>query len=418
MGRRGFLAEMQHQKQVAAREAERRQRAAIREHEAAVRRNEQARKAEERAQASADRASDAERKRLEKEAKAAHLAAMQAEVEERNAALAAQYDEVDGLLQWTLGVDDHVDLETLRRTVEHPPFDRTDLERPVPPPPTIPDPAEPVLAPVEPPKTLFGRKKKLAEAESAAQEEFAAAHAAWKQELEALPARRAAAAEEHAAKVTQRQQELEAERERYEQECAEREAEVAEHNAAIDSLIANLGYGTADAVQEYVGIVLSNSVYPEHFEVEHVATFEPSTAELQVRALIPGPEAVPAIKAYKYAKGNDEITTTALSQKACKDRYASAVDQVALRTLHEIFEADRRGLIKTISLEVGTETTDPATGNHTYIPFAAVAAERETFLSFDLTGVVPSATLEHLGASVSKNPLGLVAADTSGIRRS
>jgi len=41
------------------------------------------------------------------------------------------------------------------------------------------------------------------------------------------------------------------------------------------------------------------------------------------------------------------------------------VHQVALRSFHEVFEADRRGLIRSISLEVGTETIDPATGVET-----------------------------------------------------
>jgi restriction system protein len=418
MGRRGFLAEMQHQAQVAAREADKRQRAAVRERDAAVRRSEQAQRAEQRALAAASRASEAERKRLEKAAKDAHVAAKQAEVEELNAALASQYDDIDGLLEWTLDFDDHVDLETLRRTVEHPPFDRPELEKPVPPPPPIADLPEPVLEEVEPPSGLFGRKRKLAEATAQAQAEYEEAHAAWQEQMAALPARRAAAAEQHAAREAKRQQELEAEQERYQRECAAREAEVAEHNAAIDTLIANLGYGTPDAVEEYVGIVLANSVYPDSFQVDHEASFDPSTAELRVRALVPAPDTVPTVKAYKYTKASDEITTTALSQKASKDRYAGAVQQVALRTLHEMFEADRRGLIKAVSLEVGTETIDPATGNPTYIPFIAVAAERDTFLNFDLSSVVPSATLEHLGAAVSKNPIGLIAADTTGVRKS
>jgi restriction system protein len=355
---------------------------------------------------------------LEKAAMEAHVDAKHAEVEELNAALAAQYDDIDGLLAWTLDFDDYVDLNTLRRTVEHPPFDRTDLERSLPPPPPMLDPPEPALVEVETPSGLFGRKKKLAEATAAAQGEFEAAHAAWQEEMESLPARRAAASEQYAANEAQRQQELLAEQERYQQECAAREAEVAEHNATIDTLIANLGYGTPGAVEEYVGIVAANSVYPDNFQVEHEASFDPSTAELRIRALVPAPETVPTIKAYKYTKASDDITTTALSQKAAKDRYAGAVQQVALRTLHEMFEADRRGLIKAMSLEVGTETIDPATGNPTYIPFVAVAAERKTFLGFDLSSVVPTATLEHLGAAVSKNPFGLIAAETTGVRRS
>ncbi len=417
MARRGLLAEIQYQARVSQGEKARRQKAAVREHDAALRQAEQARKAEERAKAQAERASEAERKRLEREAKAAHVAAMQAEVEARNAGLAEIYDQIDDLLAATLDVDDYVDLDALRRTAEHPPFDRVDLETPIPAPTPIPEPAEPVFAPPEPPKSLFGKKKKLAEANTAAEVAHAEAHAAWQAEMASLPTRRQAALDEHAAAEGERVAALESGRARYDEECAAREAEVAEHNATIDTLIANLGYGTVDAVQEYISIVLSNSVYPDHFAVEHEFAFDPATAELRLKTLVPGPDKVPDIKAYKYTKSSDEITTTALSQKACKDRYAGAVHHVALRSMHEVFEADRRGLIRTISLEVGTETIDPATGTNTYVPFIAVAADRDTFIEFDLSAVVPAATLDHLGAALSKNPYGLVAADPSGIRR-
>ncbi len=119
---------------------------------------------------------------------------------------------------------------------------------------------------------------------------------------------------------------------------------------------------------------------------------------------------MPTVKAYKYTKATDEITATALSQKAAKDRYAGAVHQVALRTLHEMFEADRRGLIKTIVAR-GRDRDDRPGDRRPDI--RAVRRGRlpnaRRSLSFDLSSVVPSATLEHLGAAVSKNPYGLVA---------
>jgi restriction system protein len=107
-----------------------------------------------------------------------------------------------------------------------------------------------------------------------------------------------------------------------------------------------------------------------------------------------------------------------MSAKACKDRYLNAIEQVSLRVPHEIFEADRRGLIATISLEVGTHTNDPATGLAGFITFVALGVGREEFMQLDLSNVVPSATLTHLGASISKNPFGLIPANTSGVRRS
>ena len=418
MARRGFFAELNHQLQVASREAERRQRAAAREHAAAFRRAEQARKAEERAIANAARLGVANRKRMEREAKAAHVDAKLAEVEELNSELAEIYDEIDNLLAATLDVDDYVDLNTLRRTVQNPPFDRTDLESPIPAPVLLQDPVEPILRLPEPPKGLFKKKKKHAKAVAAAEAAYDAAHAKWQVELESVQAQRQAEVDKHEQLEADRIAALEKERARYEKECTAREAEVAEHNTKIDNLITNLGYGTVDAVQEYVSIVLSNSVYPDHFPIDHDFTFDPSTAELNLRVLVPPPCNVPEIKAYKYTRATDEITNTALSQKAKKDRYSEAVQNVALRSLHEIFEADRQGIIKTISLEVGTETANPATGKIGLIPFVAVAAERDAFIKFDLSSVVPAATLAHLGAAVSKNPYGLIATDTSGIRRS
>jgi len=418
MARRGFFTELQHQVRVAARERERRQREVFREHAAAVRKAEQARKAAEQAKARQARAAEEDRKQMEKEAKTAEIVAKQAEVEERNLKLAEIYYEIDNLLSATLSIDDYVDLESLLQTVNHPIFDRSDLVSPIPLPAKIPEPIEPVYTHPDPPKGFFGTKKKHAKEITAAKAAHAGRHAQWRAMMRKIEAQREKVAKEHALAEKNRIETLEWERARYEAECAAQEAEIVEHNARIKTLITNLGYGTVEAVQEYVSIVLANSVYPEHFPVDHSFTFDPTTAELRLRVLVPPPSLVSDVKAYKYTKSTNEITTTTLSQKARKDRYSGAVQQVALRSLHEIFEADRRGLIKTISVEVGTETTNPATGRGEYMPFVAVASERDTFMRFDLSAVVPAATLDHLGAAVSKNPYGLVVVDTTGVRRS
>src|SRR5262245_36381132 len=98
MARRGLLATLAHQARVAARRHARAQQAAVREHNAALRRAEQAQRAAERALEKLQRTAEAERKRLTREAREAHVAAMEAEVEERNLGLAEVYDEIDSLL--------------------------------------------------------------------------------------------------------------------------------------------------------------------------------------------------------------------------------------------------------------------------------------------------------------------------------
>jgi restriction system protein len=380
---------------------------------------EQTRKTESRAREQLAKANAADRKLREKEAQESHVETMLAEVEERNQQLAEVYEDIDTLLEATLSRDDYVDLNTLRVVVTHPPFDRTDLETPTPEPRPIPNPPEPVLSLPEAPRglaSLFGKKKHV-EAVEGVIREHERALVVWEAKCRQAETRRQKEKSEHAGVEEKRVADLERERARYAKECEAREAEAAAQNRDLDEFIANLGYGAADAVQEYVSIVLSNSVYPEHFKVTHEFEFEQATAELRLRVLVPGPSEISDIKAYKYSKASDEITSTTLSQKECRERFANAVHQVALRSFHEVFESDRRGLIQTISIEVGTNTVDPATGKPTYVPFIIAAAERQAFLAFDLSAVVPALTLGHLGAAVSKNPFGLVSAERAGVRR-
>ncbi len=133
MAKRGFFAEMSHQKQVAARQREQANKAAARQHAAAVRQAEAAQRQAEQARAPAAKASAAHQKQAEAEAKRLYLEARAAEVESLNTQLAETYDdELDTLLASTLDVDDHVDLEALRVHAEHPPFGFPELEVPIP----------------------------------------------------------------------------------------------------------------------------------------------------------------------------------------------------------------------------------------------------------------------------------------------
>ncbi|MCB9610685.1 MAG: hypothetical protein H6807_08570 [Planctomycetes bacterium] len=420
MARHGFLAELQRAAKAAAREQARMARENVRARNAAAREAAKRQREHERNLAQQARAEAAEQRRLDKLAKEAYIADREAEVEELNAELTRVQDELSSLLSATLDVDDFVDLEMLRVRAEHPPFPRPELERPTPPPVPIADPPEPIYAMPPAPtglRAVFGKRKHLQEVErSVARHERMKVE--WKANLRNAEILRAAALDRRNKDEKKRLAALAKEREKYEAACAVREEEAAKQNEALDQLITNLAYGDVKAVEECVSIVLANSVYPDSFPVNHEFEFDAPNAELKLRALLPGPDKLSTVKAYRYKKSTDEITSTQLTQKACKDTYALAVNQVALRSLHEVFEADRRGIIKSISLEVGTSTINPATGLETYVPFVAAAAERESFVELNLASVVPDATLAYLGAAVSKNPYGLDPADVSGIRKS
>lgn len=417
---RGFFAELQRQAVRSARESERAHKASAKSHAAAVREYEAAQKRHEQARVRAQKASTTEQKRLEKEAKESHEEAMKAHVESLNSKLAGIDEEISGILAATLDVDDFVDLEAFRTKAEHPPFDRSDLLASSRPQLPIIDPPAPILT--EPPAlrgimSFLGKKlhqKKVL----ASSERHESDITQWHITIEENMLRRESEAAAYQQREQQRLATLEREQNRYAAECSQRDEAAAKQNEELNALIANLGYGTKDAIEEYIGIVLSNAVYPDHFSIGYGFTFEPSVAELRLRVAVLSPDQISTVKNYKYTKGTDEITPVEMSAKACKDRYSSAIEQVALRVPHEIFEADRRGLIGTISLEVGTQTNDPATGLAGFIPFVALGVGREKFMQLELSNVVPAATLAHLGASISKNPFGLMPANTSGVRKS
>jgi restriction system protein len=416
--RRGFFAELQYQGQQAEKRRRQQAAAAYRAQVAAQREAERAQRAADRARAAAAAATAREREQIQREIDGLHLEAQKAEAESRNSRLRQTYDEIDGILVSTLMVDDYVDLGSLKITeVEHPPFDAGVYGVPVEPMPDLAYPPEPVYREPSAPRGMFGGKKKHAELVALAQAEHQRACVQWREQNVLKYNAHVAEARRREEAERDRREHLTAMEAQYQLECRGREAEAKARNDELDKLINDLAFDLEPAVQEYVGIVLSNSVYPDSFPVEHDYVFDLGARELTLTATVPPPSAVPSVKEYKYVRANDKITSTQMSAKAQRDRYAGAVYQVAIRTVHEVFEADRGGKIRSIALTVATDTVSPATGLYETIPLVIVAADRNTFSQYDLENVVPQATLKHLGAAVSKSPFDLTPADTSrGVR--
>ncbi|MFQ6331618.1 hypothetical protein ACLMAL_36615 (plasmid) [Nocardia sp. CWNU-33] len=417
--RRGFFAELQHQQRLAQQRQAQQQRATARAHNLAVREAQRFTREQQQFAAAAARASASERAAAERAAKAAHLAVREAEVAERNAQLAMGYDEIDNLLKATLDIDDWVDLESLRMSVEDFPFDRPELLAPTPPPQFYASPARPVFVAPAPPTGLsgaLGGNRKHAAQMEAAQREYVSVVHQWEQGVAHTCGVNAGLRAGWREQERTRALELMDARRRLEQKTAERRQEVAAANAGLDRLISGLRQHEPAAMDEYVGIVLANSVYPEAFEVSYEHTFNSNDRELHITVLAPHPDTFPTTKALRYNKTSDEITSSDFTASEVKRRYASAIAQTALRTAHEVFEADREGIIDSVALTVAVDAADSATGHDTRIDLVRLATDRTDFLEIELSRVEPAATLAHLAAAVSKNPYGLVPLVNHGVR--
>jgi restriction system protein len=369
--RRGFIAQVQ-------REFARQQRAAAQAQTVYYRQQQAMRREAERAAKAAERAAVAderERKRLYLEARAAEVAA-------DNADLQARLDELDGLLAATLAIDDYIDFDRLKKKPVHPPFNPGSLGVPVPPPDwnRFLPPAPTGLGKV------FGGQSKYNQQLAAAQQSFAQAQS------------------QHAAAEADRQNRLRATHAAYQQQCQQREAAVAEHNAEIDRFAKAFASAEPAVVIDYFSLVLGNSVYPDDWPQKYRLAYVPESRQLVAEYELPGLDIVPAVREYRYVKTRDEVTTTARPAKEIRDRYITVVTQVTLRTIHELFEADRTRLIDTIVFNGIVDTVDPATGASIQPCLITLRTTRDEFTPINLAKVDPVACLQHLNASVSKRP--------------
>lgn len=373
MGRnRGFTAALIQIQRQAEREA--RARAAA-ERRATVE-AERARKAYERSRV----ADEKERARLYAEARVAEVAAL-------NEQLAADVAALERILPDTLDVDDFLDFEALKEVVPRPTFDPGPFGIPEPP----PNPADfqpPPLGTAQ--KLVPGAKQRYAERFEAGRREYESAiHAHQQREVERL--RRLAQA-----------------RDQHQQAIVELEDRLSRQHAEIEAFKISFEAGEPDAVTQYFALVLERSHYPEGFPQLFRLAYVPESRQLVVQYALPPFSRIPAVVEYKYVKAGDKITEKPRLVRARQDLYRRVVAAVSVRTLHEVFEADRHGIVETIVFNGHVDTVNDATGKQEYPCLVSLMTTHDIFTDRDFRRVDPLACLLDLSASVSKNPAELV----------
>ncbi|BCL80985.1 restriction endonuclease [Ktedonobacteria bacterium brp13] len=211
----------------------------------------------------------------------------------------------------------------------------------------------------------------------------------------------------HAAREQERQKKLTEARALFEQQVAEAHQRAAVQHAEVDKFQQDFDSGSPDAIVNYFTMVLDTSTYPDGFPQQAKIAYVPESKQLVVEYDLPRFEIVPEVGSYKYTKGKDEITQAVRPLAQRKSLYNSIVAQVTLRTLHELFKADRKEYIDTIVFNGYVDTIDKGTGRNIRTCLITIRTNRDTFTGLDLSKVDPQACLKVLNASVSKNPVEL-----------
>ncbi len=373
MGRnRGFTAALIQ----IQREAERQSRAQAVAATRAAREAERARKAYERAQA----AEAKEQKRL-------YVESRMADVELRNQELQDDVAALGQLLADTLAVDDFLDFETLKQAAPLPVFRPRQLAVSEPP------PNADSYRPPEP-TGLRGRLPGARDKYRAKEEEGRVAYEA--------------AVAAHRVREAERRRRLAAAQPEHEKAVAEVQARLAEQHAEVEQFKADFHAGKPAAVMQYFALVLEASRYPVGFPQRFRLAFVPESRQLVVEYELPPYDRVPTVAAYTYVRAGDKVNEKLRPARERQHLYKSVVAQVTVRTIHELFEADRSNLVETIVFNGHVETVNAATGKSERPCLVTVRTTRDAFLGRDLARVDAEACLLDLSASLSKSPAELI----------
>src|SRR6266568_865353 len=304
-----------------------------------------------------------------------------AQVSWQNEQLDQYVAQLGNLLNEALFIDSFIDLQTLKQVPERPVFNPGPLGIAEPPPVLY---MPPDLTGIQ--KLIPGAKEKHAQAVARAQESYRMQVGA------------------HAARENRRQRSLAEARSLYERQVAEAHQRVATQHAEIDTFQRELSARSPAAIVDYFTMVLASSNYPDGFPQHAKLAYVPESKQLVIEYDLPSFNVILDVGSFRYVKTKDEITQTVRPLAQRKTLYSSVVAQVTLRSLYEIFKADRMGHVDIIVLNGYVASIDKGTGHPIRTCLITVRTSRDTFTQLNLSKVDPLVCLNVLNASVSKSP--------------
>jgi restriction system protein len=307
---------------------------------------------------------------------------------ERTAEAQEALTKIEQTLVYTLNVDDRIEWDSL---LESTPFPKR-----LPPEPKWhsfprePEGSDPEFAPLRKWYHAFvGSLRKTAV--QVAKNRFVAAHESWGRQVAQIDAKNKKLEAEYKLSV-QHWQEA---KDTYETEQAKRNSEILEKKKAY--------FGSnPQAIVEYCDMVLSNSRCPDTFPQEWNLEYLEDSRSMVVDYFLPSPDDVPKLKEVKYAPSKDELTEVQLQEAAFNKLYDSLLYQIALRSIHEVYESDQIDAVASIVFNGWVRSVDRGTGKLVTACVLSVQASRVEFQQIDLKHVDPKQcfkTLKGVGSS-------------------
>ncbi|KAA9005482.1 restriction endonuclease [Paenibacillus spiritus] len=372
----------------AQRAAERSRNAAIREQERHLRLQRQYERENERVIKQSIR----EQKAYEKEQKALYIEGRKEETNDLNAEVLYRINEFKSIISETLNVDDTISYETLYKKDEYPAY----VEPYVKPVPENPVPLRENYFTRVTMKPSFiekisglGKKARLRVIEIAENTYNYALR-----DYESAEMRRNELIKENEKFLSTARAEYDEAKRLYLEE-------IASHNSSIDDFRISYFNKYKEAIEAYNTMVLERSNYSDIFPQTFNLFYLEESKELLVEYELPDVTAVPQNKEYKYTQSRDEIKGVPFKPKELNEIYSLLVASIALRTLHELFEADQGAHLDSVVFNGVVSTVDLSTGLDIRPCIVTIQTGKEEFMKFDLARVDILACVKGLKAQLS-----------------
>lgn len=154
--------------------------------------------------------------------------------------------------------------------------------------------------------------------------------------------------------------------------------------------------GEPDAIAEHAELVLNASEYPDWFKQDFELGYKQDDQILIVDYELPSPDHIPTLEQVTYIKSRDEMKEKHLSDAKKRSVFDSICYQVALRTVHELFEADEQNHFNGIVFNGFVTAVDKATGIEGRTCILSLQTWKEEFLAINLALVDPKECFRKL----------------------
>ena len=156
-------------------------------------------------------------------------------------------------------------------------------------------------------------------------------------------------------------------------------------------------------IAQYCDLVLSNSEYPDWMSKEWELDYIPETRTVVVEYSLPSLEQLPTLVSVRYVQSRDDLVEKHCSDAQRRRLYDGLIYQIALRTVHELFEADAVDAIEAVVFNGKVTSIDPATGHRSTACIVSLQAKATEFEAINLAQVEPKACFKALkGVGSSK----------------